>query len=67
MLGLYAAALVGIGHAVGGLFGTRFAATVVVVFVVLTWFVQLLGPLLGLPQVLRDLAPHEPLRAAHGR
>jgi ABC-2 type transport system permease protein len=56
VLGLYAAALVGIGHAVGGLVGTRFAATVVVVFVVLTWFVQLLGPLLGLPQVVRDLA-----------
>ena len=49
-------ALVGIGHAVGGLIGTRFAATVVVVFVVVTWFVQLLGPLLGLPQVVRELA-----------
>jgi ABC-2 type transport system permease protein len=56
VLGAYGAALVGIGHAVGGLIGTRFAATFVVVFVVLTWFIQLLGPLLGLPQVVRDLA-----------
>jgi ABC-2 type transport system permease protein len=56
VLGLYAAALVGIGHAVGGLIGTRFAATFVIVFVVLTWFVQLLGPLMGLPQLVQDLA-----------
>ena len=56
VLGLYGAALVGIGHAVGGLLGTRFAATSVVVFVIVTWFVQLLGPLLGLPQFVRDLA-----------
>jgi ABC-2 type transport system permease protein len=56
VLGLYAGALAGIGHAVGGLAGTRFAATAVVVFVVVTWFVQLLGPLLGLPQFVRDLA-----------
>ncbi|HET6381491.1 MAG TPA: ABC transporter permease subunit [candidate division Zixibacteria bacterium] len=56
VLGLYAAALVGIGHAVGGVLGTRFAATAVVIFVVVTWFVQLLGPLLNLPQVVRDLA-----------
>ncbi|MGH2357479.1 MAG: ABC transporter permease subunit [Candidatus Limnocylindria bacterium] len=56
VLGLYAAALVGIGHAVGGVIGTRFAATVVVVFVVATWFVQLLGPLLNLPEFMLELA-----------
>ncbi len=56
VLGLYAGALAGIGHAVGGVIGTRFAATVVVVFVVVTWFIQLLGPMLGLPQLIRDLA-----------
>lgn len=56
VLGLYAAALVGIGHAVGGVIGTRIAATVVIAFVIVTWMVQLLGPLLGLPQVIRDLA-----------
>jgi ABC-2 type transport system permease protein len=56
VLGLYGAALVGIGHAVGGLLGTRFAGTFVVTFVIVTWFVQLLGPLLNLPQLVRDLA-----------
>lgn len=56
VLGLYAAALAGVGLAVGGLFGTRFAAPVVVVFVIVTWFVQFLGPLLDLPEVVRQLA-----------
>ncbi|NJD27791.1 MAG: hypothetical protein FIA92_05785 [Chloroflexi bacterium] len=56
VLGLYAAALVGIGHAVGGIVGTRAAAPFVVVFVIVTWFVQLLGPLLGLPDLVQDLA-----------
>jgi ABC-2 type transport system permease protein len=55
VLGLYAAALVGIGLAVGGILGTRFASTAVVVFVIATWFVQLLGPLLNLPDVVREL------------
>lgn len=56
VLGLYAAALVGVGHAVAGLLGTRFAGTAVVVFVIVTWFVQLLGALLNLPDVVRQLA-----------
>jgi ABC-2 type transport system permease protein len=56
VLGLYAAALTGIGLAVGGILGTRYAATVTVVFVIATWFVQLLGPLLGLPDPVRQLA-----------
>ena len=56
VLALYAAALVGIGHAVGGVVGTRFAGSVVVVFVIVSWFIQLLGPLLGLPQFVQDLA-----------
>ena len=55
-LGLYAAALVGIGHAVGGLIGSRFASTTVTVFVIVTWFIQLLGALLNLPDVVRELA-----------
>jgi putative exporter of polyketide antibiotics len=56
VLGLYAAALTGIGLAVGGVFGTRYAATATVVFVIATWFVQLLGPLLDLPEFVRQLA-----------
>ncbi len=56
VLGLYAAALTGIGLAIGGVLGTRFATTGVVLIVILTWFVQLLGPLLGLPDPVRQLA-----------
>jgi ABC-2 type transport system permease protein len=56
VLGLYASALTGIGLAVGGVFGTRFAPTVSVVFVIVTWFVQFLGPLLDLPDIVRELA-----------
>ena len=56
VLALYAAAVVGIGHAIGGLFGTRFAAPIVVVFVIITWGIQLLGPVLGVPDLVRELA-----------
>ncbi|HEX6140704.1 MAG TPA: ABC transporter permease subunit [Candidatus Limnocylindria bacterium] len=56
ILGVYAVALVGIGMAVGGLFGTRLAAPVVVVFVLLTWFVQFTGGLLKLPDAVMQLA-----------
>jgi putative exporter of polyketide antibiotics len=41
---------------VGGVFRTGWAAPAVVVFLVVTWFVQLLGPLLGLPELVQDLA-----------
>jgi ABC-2 type transport system permease protein len=56
ILGVYGAALVGMGHAVGGVLGTRFAAPAVVLFVLVTWFVQLVGPLLGLPEIVRQAA-----------
>jgi len=56
VLGFYAVALAGIGLAVGGIVGTRFAATATVLFVIVTWFVQLLGALLNLPDVIRQLA-----------
>jgi ABC-2 type transport system permease protein len=56
VLALYAAAVVGIGLAVGGLLGARFAAPVVVVFVIVTWFIQLVGPVLNLPTLVRQLA-----------
>jgi ABC-2 type transport system permease protein len=56
ILGVYAVALVGIGMAVGGLFRTSWAAPFVVIFIVATWFVQLLGPLLGLPELITDMA-----------
>jgi ABC-2 type transport system permease protein len=56
ILGVYAAALVGIGVAVGGVFGTRFAAPFAVVFVLVTWFVQFVGGLLNLPDLVMQLA-----------
>jgi polyether ionophore transport system permease protein len=55
ILGVYAVALVGIGIAVGGAFGTRFAAPVVVIFVLVTWFAQFAGGLLKLPELVMQL------------
>jgi ABC-2 type transport system permease protein len=55
ILGVYGAALVGIGLAVGGVFGTRFAAPFVVVFVLLTWFVQTVGGILKVPDPVMEL------------
>ncbi|OGO53451.1 MAG: hypothetical protein A2Z32_11720 [Chloroflexi bacterium RBG_16_69_14] len=55
ILGVYAVALVGIGLAVGGVFGTRFAAPFVVVFVLVTWFVQTVGGILKLPDAVMQL------------
>jgi ABC-2 type transport system permease protein len=56
ILGVYGAALVGIGLAVGGLFGTRFAGPFVAVFVLLTWFVQTVGGILRVPDAVMQLA-----------
>jgi ABC-2 type transport system permease protein len=56
ILGVYAIALVGLGMTVGGVFRTGWAAPAVVIFLIVTWFVQLLGPLLGLPDVVQQLA-----------
>jgi ABC-2 type transport system permease protein len=56
ILGVYAVALVGIGMLVGGVIRTSWAAAAVVIFLVVTWFVQLLGPLLDLPELVQNLA-----------
>jgi ABC-2 type transport system permease protein len=56
VLGLYAAALAGIGVAIGGLFGTGYAAPAVAVITIVTWFVGVIGPALGLPDALQQLA-----------
>lgn len=55
ILAVYAAALVGIGHAVGGVFGTRFATPAVVVFVLVTWFVQIIGGIMSFPDIVMEL------------
>ena len=56
VLGLYAAALGGIGIAVGGLFGTNYAGPFVAVFTIVTWFVGIIGPALRLPDIFREIA-----------
>jgi ABC-2 type transport system permease protein len=55
-LGLYAAALIGIGFAIGGLWRTSLAAELVALFVVATYLVGLLAPPLGLPDWVHQLA-----------
>ncbi len=56
VLGVYASALVGIGLAVGGVLRTSWAAPAVVIVLLLTWLLQLLGPLFDLPEVVQNLA-----------
>jgi polyether ionophore transport system permease protein len=55
-LGLYAAALIGVGVAVGGAWSTSIAAEVVAILVVATYLVDLLFPPLNLPDALHQLA-----------
>lgn len=56
VLGLYALAMAGIGVAIGGVFGTGYAAPAVAVLTTLTWFIGIIGPALGLPDIVRELA-----------
>jgi putative exporter of polyketide antibiotics len=55
-LGLYAAAIIGIGVAVGGVWRTSLAAEIAAVMVVLTYLVDLLAPAFKLPDWLHQLA-----------
>ena len=55
-LGLYAAAVVGIGVAIGGLWRTSLAAEIAALFVVATFLIDLLAPPLGLPDWVHQLA-----------
>ncbi len=55
-LGLVAAAFVGIGFAVGGLWRTSLAAEVTAILVVVTYLIDLLSPPLGLPDWFHQLA-----------
>jgi ABC-2 type transport system permease protein len=56
VLGLYGAALVGAGLAIGGLGWPRFAAPAIAGVALATFLLDLLGPFLGLPDVVLDLA-----------
>ena len=55
-LGLYAAALIGVGIAIGGLWRTSLAAEIVALVVVATYLIDLLAPPLKLPDWLHQLA-----------
>jgi len=55
-LGLFTAAVVGIGVAVGGLWRTSIAAEIAALLVVATYLVNLLAPALGLPDWVHQLA-----------
>ncbi len=55
-LGFYAAAMVGVGVAIGGLWRTSWAAELVAAVVIATFLVNLLAPALKLPDWLHQLA-----------
>ena len=56
VLGLFAIAMGGVGVAIAGVFGTRFAGPAVVILVIVTWFLDILVPALNLPDVVHQLA-----------
>jgi ABC-2 type transport system permease protein len=55
-LGLFAAAVIGVGFAVGGVWRTSLAAEIAALFVVVTYLIGLLGPALKLPDWFNNLA-----------
>lgn len=55
-LGLYAAALIGVGVAIGGVWRTSLAAEIVAVLVIATYLLDLLAPPLNLPDWVHELA-----------
>ena len=55
-LGLYAAAIVGVGVAIGGLWRTSLAAEIAALVVVATYLVDLLAPALKLPDWIHQIA-----------
>ena len=54
-LGLFAAAVIGVGFAVGGLWRTSIAAEIAALFVVVTYLIGLVGPALKLPDWFNNL------------
>jgi ABC-2 type transport system permease protein len=55
-LGLFAAAVVGIGFAIGGLWRTTLAAELAAAFVVVTYLIQLIAPVFKAPDWITNLA-----------
>ena len=56
VIGLYAAAVAGVGFAVGGLFRNTFAGEAVAVVVIATFLIDFLAPALDLPDWVHQLA-----------
>ncbi len=56
VMGLYAAALAGVGFAIGGVFRASIAAELVAAVVVATYVIDLLAPALQLPDPIHQLA-----------
>ncbi|MFI5260039.1 MAG: hypothetical protein ACHQ01_10600, partial [Candidatus Limnocylindrales bacterium] len=56
VIGLYAAAVAGIGFAIGGLFRNTFAGEAVAVVVIATFLIDFLAPVLNLPDWFHQLA-----------
>jgi MFS superfamily sulfate permease-like transporter len=56
VLGLYAAAIVGVGVAAGGLWRTSIAAEVAAMAVLITYLIDLVAPPLNLPDWVHQLA-----------
>ena len=55
-LGLFAFAMVGVGVAIAGVFGSGFAGPTVALVAVVTWFINIIAPALQLPDWLHQLA-----------
>jgi putative exporter of polyketide antibiotics len=55
-LGLFTAAIVGVGFAIGGLWRTSIAPELAALAVVATYLIDLVAPPLGLPDWVRGLA-----------
>jgi ABC-2 type transport system permease protein len=56
VIGLYAAALGGVGIAIGGLFRTSIAAPAVAIITIVTWFIDIIGPAFDLPDAVQQVA-----------
>jgi putative exporter of polyketide antibiotics len=56
VLGLYAAAIVGVGVAVGGIWRTSIAAEIAAIVVLVTYLIDLVAPPLNLPDWIHQLA-----------
>jgi ABC-2 type transport system permease protein len=56
VLGLYAAAIVGVGVAVGGIWRTSIAAEIAAIVVLVTYLIDLVAPPLNLPDWVHQLA-----------